>query len=357
MRLLRTTRASWTRSPGPRSAPRRAFTLLEVLLALTLMILMLAGIVGFYHTTIKAREAAVNSIREVLLMRSLLEQIANEIRHATDIVPGDGRGFSGREDRLTLVRLVTPDPGVFNIEDPTAPDLPPAQADLLRVSYELLWDEELRDDEGVKICHGLWRTQQRTFDPNPRFVIAEEDAAEMGGDEFMQQAQESQPMPEGELFAPEIKYLKFEYFDGAEWRDRWDQEGEADEGSADLSAEGEGAGAGTGLNDPGGGEQDAGESGGESLGTARGQDPAQSRISILPQAIKITVGKIREPPPEDELDITQLKETEERLEDEVYHPDRYSIVIYLRQADQSRLSSRKHGVDNDLQMGGQTEGQ
>ena len=59
----------------------------------------------------------------------------------------------------------------FDKHDSIADKLPPGQQDIARVSYELIWDDEMRDDEGVKLCHGLLRSEQRTFDPNPRFVI------------------------------------------------------------------------------------------------------------------------------------------------------------------------------------------
>ena len=79
----------------------------------------------------------------------------------------------------------------------------------------MLWDDEQEDDEGVKLCHGLWRTEQKTFDPNPTFVIDEEDLA---GE---QETRLIGPRSEGALIAPEIKFLEFKYFDGATWWDNW----------------------------------------------------------------------------------------------------------------------------------------
>ena len=87
--------------------------------------------------------------------------------------------------------------------------------------------------------------------------------------------------------------------------------------------------------------------------TSAGGEAGNEGGYVLPQAVRITIGKVKVPPEEEELELDE--ETEEEEEEE-YHPDRFTIVVYLRQADQSLLSSRKYGVDNDEQVGEQTEG-
>lgn len=305
-------------APSVRPECCRAFTLFEALLALFLMIALLSGVYAFYATALRARREGGQIAQEAMRARWLLERMAEEIRHTTDIVPGDGIGFRGDEHSITIVRTRMPELYAFQKFDLVLDDLPPAQLDLVRISYNLLWDDELEDEEGVPICHGLWRTEQKTFDPNPKFVVADAEAPEedVGEDEEGEEEEFLAPQSHGELIAPEIKYIEFEYFDGAEWQEKW-------------QSTGEGAGAG-----PGGlGAGAAGQGG-----------------YVLPQAVKITIGKVLVPPEEQfELDEEELEEEEEDEEElEEHHPDRFTIIVDLLQADQSLISSRKYGVATGL---------
>ncbi len=297
-----------------RSRARRAFTLLEAILALTLMIMLLSGVFGFYKTTLEAREAGREIARDAMLAHSILERIGDEIRHTTDIMPGDGIGFGGTHDKITIIRATMPERYAFDEHGPHD-QLPPGQLDIRRITYELIWDEELKDDEDVKICHGLLRSEQRTFDPNPKFVIKTTEETDLGGKEDKSKdpvARAAMPV-DRELIAPEVKYVRFEYYDGAEWRDRWQTTAEQ-----------------------------MGEAGGEG-------DHA------LPQAVKVTIGRERVAPEDEEQIIAELSKMDERQKRSQYHPDRFTLIIYLLQADQSLLSSRKYGVKNNtsLQMGGE----
>lgn len=302
-----------------RATGHRALTLVETVLALTLMIMMFSGVYSFYFTALKARETGGAVARDVMLARGLLERMAVEIRAATDVVPGDGIGFQGRHDRITVITPRIPEPyayQVFGIHD----QLPPAQLDYVRVSYQLVWDDELEDDEGVKICHGLWRSVQKTFDPNPWMVVKTKEG-EAPGSEEDQPGQAAMPI-EGELIAPEIKYLRFEFFDGTKWQDRWHTPREVAEGSGLFETE---------IEKKQGGKDRS-----------------------LPQAVRITVGRERVPPEDEEFNITQLKKTEERRRREEFHPDRFTLVVALKQADPTLISSREHGANNDREdeMGG-----
>lgn len=290
------------------------------------MIAMLAGVFGFYVSVLKARDVGGQVTRDSLLAKALLRRMAEELRQACDIVPGDGRGFSGTHNQIEFVRAKMPEGYAFDKHDSIADQLPPGQEDLCRITYELVWDEEQEDDEGVKICHGLLRSEQKTFDPNPKLVVKgqEDKATAVEGEEEEDKPGGGAIMPvERELVAPEIKYIRFEYFDGAEWQDRWKNE------TANVAQ---------------------GSSGGGLFGGGGGQND-----HALPQAVRITIGKKRVPPEDEELNITQLRQMDERARKQLHHPDRFTVVIYLEQADQSLLSSRRFGSKNnpDLQTGGQ----
>ena len=271
---------------------RRGLTLLEVLLALGLTVLLLSGVFGFYATALRTREEARAYTQDVRLFRSILSRMAEEIRHATATVPGDGIGFRGDRRKITIVRVGLPEKYAFDEYDLLVDKPPPAQLDLRRTTYELLWDDDKKDEEGVRSCYGLWRTEQRTFDPNPRFVVTQVDAAaEATGGETLQVLG---PQPEGELYAPEIKYLEFAYFDGAQWRDRWQYAAEGEEG---------------------GGAAAAGAAGPMNTGYA------------LPQAVRITIGTIRDDPDNEMFDL-------DRWQDLEAHP--------------TLMSSRQYGVADSM---------
>jgi len=305
---------------------RDAFTLLEVVLAIALTIVLVSGMFTFYLYILRARDAGLAAMHDVKLNRAVLDEMIREIRQATPIVPGDGIGFRGDRHRIAIVYLALPDREAFKEFDPTVDKPPPAQTDWRRVTYQLLWDEELVDDEGVPICHGLWRTEQRTFDPNPRFVVNQEDA----GTEQTDQVSEVVPRAEGELLAPEIKYLEFAYFDGAEWRDRWQFAAECGEG-ADGSSQGGGLGGATDdFLSP----------------TAGGGGVPDENSYALPQAVRITIGRERVPPEEEQMDFSRFEEQQE--EEKEYHADRFTVVVPLLQADQTLLSSRKYGVSDSI---------
>ncbi len=297
-----------------RRGRRRGLTLLEVLLSLALIVMMMSGIFGFYMTVLRVRSEGSQIAQDVLLTRAILERMAEEIRQATDIVPGDGIGFQGTEDRITIVRTRMPENYSYvEFDDTVMSNLPPVQLDLVRVSYELLKDEELVDDEGVPLVHGLWRSEQKRFDPSPDFVVPE-DAQSMVEREG-EAVPVDIPQPEGELYAPEIKYLRFQYFDGSQWRDQWQVEDDA---------------------------------GGVGLGKAA----ASGKVTYaLPQAVMITLGRVRVDPREEEL---KKQGSEEDEEDEIYHPDRFTIVVHLMQSDPSLITSRKYGVADQM---GRSEGQ
>jgi len=334
-------------APASKSSVRRnrcgGFTLIEALIALALMIALLSMAYGFYANTLRVRHEGNKVARDVMMARAILSRIVNEIRHATDIVPGDGRGFQGTEHSIQIVYLAAPElRQAFTKFDSMRTDLPPAQLDIRRSTYELLWDEELVDEDGKEICHGMWRTEQKTFDPNPKFVLIEE---KLDAEAVAEQEQEKEKKDQtqylrvGELIAPEIKFIRFEYYDGAQWHDRWRVAYETDTGEPGGLGEGDGK---KGSEDcP---ECDKDENGDD------GSD------YVLPQAVKITLGRVKVPRDDEEYDINMMDETEERLENKEHHPDRFTIVVYLRQADQSLLSSRKYGASRSDQLLGRQDG-
>ena len=152
----------------------------------------------------------------------------------------------------------------------------PGQHDVIQVRYSVAWDEENPDEEGNPISLGLARHEVRTLN---QMVIVEDDADE-GADE-----EDGETAAVMELYAPELKYLRFSYFDGAEWRKQW--------------------------NPPSSG-------------------------NTLPQAIRVTVGYTPVVVDEDELSLGADEEgADEGADDEDFVPpeDSYTTVVRLPLAD------------------------
>lgn len=314
----------------PASHCRSGMTLLEVTLSLGLIILMMGGVWSFYTSVLRARKEGIEIPKEVNMTRTILNKIAGELRQAVDVVPGDGKGFRGEKRSITIVCARMPDLGQAyeEFDEFEKEDRPPAQMDLKRVSYQLLWDTESELALEQPICHGLYRTEQRTFDPNPS-VQLERSAAEMEGltgegDYRGEEEEFTGPQPEGEIYAREIKFLRFRYYDGVTWHDTWqvqDESGGVDTSKAAL---------------------------------------AGKEAYALPQAVEITIG--REPLPmeiiELELEEDSAFDTEDSIEEEEggYYPDRRSIVVYLPLSDRSLLTTREQGIADTLSREDSEEG-
>ena len=157
-------------------------------------------------------------------------------------------------------------------------------------------------------------------------VVADDDVGTGSGDE-----EAVTPQADGELFAPEIKYLSFEYFDGAEWRDRWQFAADA----ADDAGMGEYDG--QGLEDFGDDPRVPPPSG--------GQVPDENSYA-LPQAVRITIGRVPVEPEDERMGFGLFDDERDELRE--HHPDRFTIVVPLLTADRTLLSSRQYGVSDSI---------
>lgn len=249
---------------------RHGLTLLEVLLAIGLVTFLSVTMFLFYDVTLRSRDFGTRRINEGNLARVIAQQIANEIRSANGFLIGAGPGIAGKERQITIQTVVIPDKEIFvrrNIQDEPMP----AQSDLRQVQYYLAYDEdasfEYPDGTTGPAPMGLVRREIQTLNQ----VIVRDDQSES---------------VDLDLYAPEMKYLRFRYFDGVEWLDHWD----------------------------------IGKGGESGLGNS------------LPQAVEVTVGYPAVPPPEEnELDLenSDLKPAPA----EAYGEDKCTIVVRLQQAD------------------------
>lgn len=241
--------------PNQRPARRRAFTLFEMILAISMFTMLLGSIYLFYRTSLQVRERGNFTARQTHLARVVLNQIAADIRQSYGFGTGYGPGLEGTPNRLEL--LTTAVPGEELMEIRTIDDEPlPGQFDLTQVLYELRWDDEEVDENGDPICRGLYRVETQTLN-QPVVVEREQQILE-------------------DLFAPEIQFLRFWYFDGRDWVKEW-----------------------------------------------RGTEG-----NSLPQAVRVTIGFDKVPPEEEERMLADEDKTLD-LEELEPNPWRHAVIVHL----------------------------
>ncbi len=275
---------------------RTGMTLVELLLALGLITVVSTLMFSFYDVTMKSREQGIRTIKDAQLCRSIAMKIAEEIRAANPFVKELGPGITG-DDRMLTIQMVTLPDRELNLKRSIKEQTPPAQCDIRQVQYYLAYDEEEEQHEypnGITGAAplGLVRREVRTLyqssviENQPRTVLLER-------------------------LAEEIKYIRFRYFDGVEWTDRWD-----------IGTEVEGQ-----------------------LGNS------------LPQAVEVTVGYAELPRKEDEQKEELLLQESELLPSvpEPYDRRTYTMVVRLSQADPF-LASRMMRAQRWSRLSGSSEG-
>ena len=255
------------------SRSRRAFTLIEMVLSTGLLVFLVGTLYWFYGSSLRNREEGTMKARRIQLARVVLDRITEEVRLCAGYATGYGAGLIGQTNAVSTYTLTVPTKELMRRRSITDQALA-GQFDLEEVRYYILWDEENLDENGDPRPLGLVRRVTQTF--NQTFVVEGDTAA-------AEQKTDASAGIKEELYAPEIKYIEFRYFDGATWWDTW----------------------------------------------------AVSGGNSLPQMVRITIG-YTPVLPEEYADV-KIMEQEENLDEyelrELY-ADRYTAVVRLVQADQ-----------------------
>lgn len=291
------------RTPRLMSGPRkrrvgrpvaRGLTLLEMLLAIGLLVLLLGFMFGIYWSTLRARERGKSSVESTQLARVVAERIAREIRGAAANLSLLGPGIQGREHEIRLNTVVLPDRGLFQKRSITDKPLP-AQSDMREIRYYLAYDpdDEIEYPDGTTAARnlGLVRREVKTLNQASTLGNRREEV-------------------DTDQLAPEVRYVRFRYFDGVDWVRRWEL---------------------TGL----------------------------PRQNTLPQAVELTVGY--EPlPPEDPTEIDlENEEIDDIAEPEPYDAKKFTLVVRIPQADTffgSRLVRAQTRLGQSSGLGGSLGG-
>jgi len=245
------------------SVARRAVTLLEVVLAMGILGAVSGMTYWFYASSLETNREGTQEAQTLRLARSVLDRIALEIRQAAMMTADKQPGVRGQAERISLSSLRVPSREQSKTRDERE-EPPPGEYDLIKVDYRIVRHPEIEHPDGYEFPLGLARVEIPVPRPLPVVPKSAKDEENDNGEEADTQDGESpgngnrnaptrlddfgsafDEAPAGsdkagtgdadlgpkiqwdELYAPEIRYLRFCYYDGAKWWDSWDVGGES----------------------------------------------------------------------------------------------------------------------------------
>jgi len=143
---------------GPRTPGRElgGFTLIEVILTLTLAIALIGTVLSFHSRAAATRRRVLDRLDAISAERLVMDRVTNELRGAMTY-PFLQFGMQGSSERVTFMTAALPGPAAWAIRKSTDDPIPP-EHDLQIVGYRLRIAE---DDDGVEYVAGLERTCQK----------------------------------------------------------------------------------------------------------------------------------------------------------------------------------------------------
>lgn len=171
------------------------FTLIEVVLAVSLIVSLMGSAIWFTNHIASARETVNNRTREIVARRSLMRRITSELQCALNM-RSLGLGIEGQPDHIAFVTTALPGRSVWVDRNILDQPVPP-ETDIRLVTYRQAIEE---DEEGAEQVVGIERTCQKLLD-----------APEAEEGENIRVA----------LITEELKYLRFSYYDGESWSKTW----------------------------------------------------------------------------------------------------------------------------------------
>lgn len=305
----------WTLDVGRLSssfAPRstlhalRSFTLIETLLAITIIIMILGTVFSFYSQAMRLTVRGRERLADIQLARVVLHKIAGELRGVTAAGKRFNTLLSGEPDKISFITTVIPSRLVFLPADFTDRGRV-IEHDLRHVTYYLSHPTDNGASDNGSTVVGLGRDELRCMltplieresdqDLSPEELEKQQKEREqfkvdfdLGGNEALSE----QPILQQTLISEKIKFLRFDYYNGKKWLSRWHPT-----------------------------ERDA-----------------------LPRAVQVTIGYTEVP--EEEARQEQLLAMDQRP----WHEDRYSIVVSLILADD--LKTQSSAASDDASEGEQ----
>jgi len=214
----------------------RGFTLLEVLLGLTLAVVVVAGAFAFYRRALEVRELVIQDVEVAGAERAIMDHLTAELR-AAQVDAFVSPGMQGTASQIKFGTVVVPGPPAWAVVNATDTPVTP-ERDLQVVTYELrpTVDDQgnpVLDDQGNPLIDGIERMCQTlvsavtvasttgtasTLNPitgTPTTVNPTTGASATG---------DATVIP-STLVSARMKFLYFRYWDGTQWTEAWSGRG------------------------------------------------------------------------------------------------------------------------------------
>jgi type II secretory pathway component PulJ len=176
---------------------RRGFTLLEMVLAISLTLGLMGVLMWFGRYTADVRHTAVTRIEQTANRRAVLSAMARHLQAALSD-PATGLTLIGESRRVSFAVTALPPASIWTVAKATD-EAPPAASDVQVVSYGV----DMIETDGAIEPAGLRVAVQML--PSAR-------------------TQETGVTSWSQLVCPEIRFLFLRYFDGQGWHESWQED-------------------------------------------------------------------------------------------------------------------------------------
>jgi prepilin-type N-terminal cleavage/methylation domain-containing protein len=226
---------------------RRGVTLLEILLAMSLLVTLTSMTYWFYSSSMETNQKGTMEADKLRLARVVLDRITTEIRQASSTTAEDRMGIRGEKESIAISTLRVPTKELSKKRS-SRDEPPPAEFDLVAVQYKIARHPDILHEDGYEMPLGLARVEvliPRAESPGSAITAATQQPAEGSTDGaaappeevfldelFSEDGTGDKDVSLGpdinweELYAPEIRFLRFCYYDGYKWWDDWQVAGE-----------------------------------------------------------------------------------------------------------------------------------
>ncbi len=212
---------------------RKSFTLMETILAMSIIIMIMGTLYAFYHHALKMTVHGREKLEDVQIARVVLHKIAAELRGVTSSGARFTTVLKGEADKISFITTVVPSRLVFFPQDFMDKGRV-IEHDLRNVEYYISRSKD-QDNKAL----GLERDELRCMltpliekkDPGElteedvRKAKEEQEKFKVDLDMGTNKAVSEQPLINQELITDRIKYLRFDYFDGKQWQTKWKRSG------------------------------------------------------------------------------------------------------------------------------------
>jgi type II secretory pathway component PulJ len=200
----------------------RAFTLLEVLLALVIATGLMIVALYFYQQIGQLRSQSAQEIHKLSTVRLLMDKLTSDLRSAHSLGYFNS-GFVGGGDFIQFVK--TELPAIASWPDDASAGVAPPESDLKRVGYTLVVSIDETNQAG-----SLMRWEEPGWPADASSAMEELGAVESSDVAEVEsvaspgvgQADRELDSAGSTIFTDHVQYLHFRYFDGTEWQPTWD---------------------------------------------------------------------------------------------------------------------------------------